>query len=49
MTELERSQYYAQREAYRWKCQDFKKQLDKYLNNYEIQRHSKKEIHAKAT
>ena len=46
MTNEETAQFYAYREAYRWKCEDFKIELDKYLSNYEIQRHSKKEIHA---
>ena len=35
MTCEERCQYYDAREAYKWKCEDFKMELDKYLSNYE--------------
>ena len=48
MTDEERSKYYQAREAYRWKCEDVKEEMFKYLSHYEIQRYSKKEIHAKA-
>lgn len=48
MNDEERSKYYQDCEAYRWKCEDFKEEMFKYLSHYEIQRYSKKEIHAKA-
>lgn len=35
MNDEERSKYYQDREAYRWKCEDFRTELDKYLSNYE--------------
>ena len=48
MTAEETDQFYKAREAYRSKCEDFKEEMSKYLSHYEIQRYSKKEIHAKA-
>ena len=48
MTAEETAQFYQAREAYRRKCDDFKEEMFKYLSHYEIQRYSKKEIHAKA-
>ena len=35
MTNEETAKFYAQREAYRWKCEDFKEELFKYLQHYE--------------
>jgi hypothetical protein len=35
MTAEETAQYYAARQRYREKCDDFKQELDKYLSNYE--------------
>ena len=41
MTCQERSQYYAAREAYRRKCEDFREELQKYLNSYGISKMQK--------
>ena len=35
MTVQETAQYYAARQRYREKCDDFKQELDKYLSTYE--------------
>ena len=35
MTCQERQQYYKAREAYRRKCEDFRDEMFKYLQNYE--------------
>lgn len=35
MTAEETAQYYAAREAYFWKCEDFREEMFKYLSNYE--------------
>ena len=35
MTTEERSIFYDQRQRYRWKCEEFKIELYKYLSNYE--------------
>lgn len=43
MTDEETAQFYKDREAYRWKCEDFKEEMFKYLSTYE-QRMQKPEI-----
>lgn len=35
MTDEESCQYYDYRQRYRWKCEDFKEELFKYLSHYE--------------
>lgn len=39
MTNGERQQYYAAREAYRHKCEDFRERLSKYLSNFKPRHH----------
>lgn len=39
MTAAERSIYYDQRQRYRWKCEDFREELHKYLSNYKPRHH----------
>lgn len=43
MTAEETAQFYKARKAYRWKCEDFKEEMFKYLSTYE-QRMQKTEI-----
>ncbi len=35
MTAEETAQFYQDREAYSWKCEDFKEEMFKYLSHYE--------------
>lgn len=35
MTAEETAQFYKDRQAYRWKCEEFKIELDKFLSHYE--------------
>ena len=45
MTAEETAQFYKDREAYRWKCEDFKEEMFKYLSTYENRRHPAPEAH----